>query len=459
MKKRVLAVLLTVVMAAGLASCGGNKEKAAGTGDKITVTMWSSVSNDSTDNEKESEALTQKLVAEKFPNYDVQFIKQPSGTDYRQEYDKALMANKAPDVFLGFSYTDIPSRIQNGTIADITELVKDWDLKKQDLVIENFDKAISKDDKWYAIPRDAYVQAMLINKKAVQEGGGDINNLPKTWDEFAKLGQKITDRSKPRFGYELLGMDWCAWPYTAWVWAAGGEMVTDNGDGTFKISFNEAPGVDAAMYLHDMIWKYNMTQKNVLASIDDVTTDITTGVACYSWGAYGSLSKEKLDMHDLTFEDFAMAPMPVKDESIAMPSLAGGEVITFNPKADKETLKAAFEVAQYMYYDEEYLTKMWDFAKERGMFDIHIPARKDLLDKKLASLEGLTQESKESFIEMTKNAYVEPYCQHWTDLKSQLVKPLQTIFTTENITRDQIKAMLDDTAKTLYELYPEAFKE
>ena len=60
---------------------------------------------------------------------------------------------------------------------------------------------------------------------------------------------------------------------------------------------------------------------------------------------------------------------------------------------------------------------------------------------------------------MSENAIVEPFCNHWSDLKSALANPLQEIFLTENISRDKVKELLDKCADDLYELYPDTFKK
>lgn len=95
------------------------------TSGKTVVTMWSKITSDSSQVDKDAEQFMIKKLEEKFPDIEVKLIKKPVSTDYRQEYDKALMAKQAPDIFPEFSYTDIPTRIKNGTIADITDLVKD----------------------------------------------------------------------------------------------------------------------------------------------------------------------------------------------------------------------------------------------------------------------------------------------------------------------------------------------
>jgi hypothetical protein len=55
-------------------------------------------------------------------------------------------------------------------------------------------------------------------------------------------------------------------------------------------------------------------------------------------------------------------------------------------------------------------------------------------------------------------AQPEPWCPNWNDLKNEIVKPLQTIYLTENITRDDAKKLLTDCAQTLCTKYPTSFR-
>lgn len=459
MKKRFLkglATLLALSTVLSVASCGKKDKTEDGV---VEITMWSSTNEDSTPVAKELEALKDKELAEKFPNIKINKVVKAMGTDYRQEYDKALMAGKAPDFFVEFSYTDIPTRIENGTVADITNIVKDWDLKKEDKVITTFDKVINTNDKWYAIPRSAYVKSIIANTTELKKAGYDTSKMPRTWDEFKDMGKQVTDKQNAKFGHVLMGMDWCAWPFTSWVWSAGGDMVKANGDGTYKITFNEDPGVDAAMFWNEMIWDAEMTQKNVLSSIDENQKMLANGSGITMWGSYSDLRIEELEQNGISMSEFDMFAIPTKDESIAAPALAGGEVITFNPKADEKTLKAAFEVATFLYYDEEYLAKVWEIMAKYGVSNVDMPARSDLYLAQLDTYEGISDAAKEKLVETAKNAIPEPCPPHWSDLKTQIAKPLQKIMLTEGITREEVKKLLDDCANELYGLYPETFKK
>ena len=440
-----------------LGGCGGQEQVSD---DKIRLTLWTKPAEGALESTIEINNRFENGLQEKFPDIEFDFKTPPTGgSDYRQEYDKALMAGTAPAIYTGFSYTDIPARLENGTVAEITKYVENWDLKNEGKILDIFDKAISKDGKWYALPGEAYTQATMANLKAIKDAGKDTENLPKTWEEFAEFGADVTDLSIPRIGYSLLGMEWCAWPFTAWVWSAGGEMVRENADGTYKLAFNEPEGVDAAEFLNKMIWEYKMTQKDVLADVNAVNNNILNGTACFAWLNMGSLNAEQLKEFDLKVSDFGQMPMPVKDSSIPAPALAGGEVITFNPKLSEAELAAAVEVAKWAYFSDERMQMDCDAIKEFGLTSTKIPGRVDWYEKRLEANTMLTERQKKEFEELNKNAMPEPYCPHWTEIKSELVAPLQKIYLTEGITRDEIQALLDECADKLYSLYSDTLKK
>lgn len=166
-----------------------------------------------------------------------------------------------------------------------------------------------------------------------------------------------------------------------------------------------------------------------------------------------------MDQYRLSFSDYTVMPMPSINKDIPRVALAGGEVITFNPKMSEEKLKVALEIAESWYLSDEAMQSIVDDNVAGNQVYTHIPARSDWYDKTLDAIPGLSEESKKNMIALRDCARVEPYCEHWSDLKSQLAVPLQKIFLKEGITRNEAAEILNECAETLYELYPDTFRK
>ena len=339
--RRLLVFLLVACLALVIAP---SVTVAADSAAKVQLKIYDMPQDDATDAAKQSWERYKGEVEKKFPDVEFVWTRLAPGTDYRQQYDQLLMAGDGPTVTHQFPYVDVQTRLRDGTIAEITDYVNNWDLKKQGLVLDTFDQAISLDGKWYAVPWGPYISGTAVNKAVIAEAGGDPNVVPTTWTEFAESAKALTDKSVPRFGYLLLGSDYNAWTFTPWVWSAGGEMVRSNGDGTWAIAFNEDPGIDAAMFLNQLVNEYQCTQTDVLESYGDMQNHFIAGQAAYGWGAPTWFGKDDLAKYDQTQDSIGFFPMPAKDEGGVNVAFAGGEVWTMSPLATKEQMDAAWGV-------------------------------------------------------------------------------------------------------------------
>ena len=80
-----------------------------------------------------------------------------------------------------------------------------------------------------------------------------------------------------------------------------------------------------------------------------------------------------------------------------------------------------------------------------------------MYEKKLQMNPMLNEESRANILKLSETAIPEPYCEHWSELKTQLIIPLQKIYLTEGLSRDDIKKILSDCADELVRLYPDTF--
>lgn len=458
MKKiRFFTLLLVLLVCTSMLFAAGTKETPE-TKEKVKITVWGPLENYS-EVEKESWKYCVEEFRHRYPEIEIVSIFSPAGTDYRQQYDKALMAGEAPTVTNLLPYVDVQTRAANGMIADISSFVENWDLKKEGKVNAAMDEALQYKGKWYGVMDYIYLAGTVYNKTTLQAGGGDVANLPKTWDEFTTLGQKVTDATAPRFGYLLVGMEWNAWPFSPWVWSAGGEMVVPNSDGTYRIGFAEEAGVDAALLWHDMIWKYRMTQKDVLKSWNDLRDDMHSGRGVFAFGRMDHFASEAEKKYGIPQDSFGIIPIPAKDANHDQVSIAGGNAWVFSPTATKAELDAAWKFVQLFDYDKEFQIKKWEYENSIGGINNRIPPRSDLIETKFSMATSWPEGWAEEFAIISETARMEPWCPNWNNLKNALAPILQRILLTEKITRDEIRTLLNQAANEAYQQYPESFKK
>ncbi len=416
--------------------------------------------DDASESSLKSFDFTKAKVEEKFSDVaDIEWTRMAPGTDYRQQYDKLLMSGDGPTLWNSLPFVDIQTRMRNGTIAEITDYVVNWDLRNEGKVNPSIEEALHDDEgRWYAVPFAPYIMGLLYNRTAIEAGGKDPADTPNTWEEFGEWCAELTDKEVPRFGYTLLGSDYLAWPYTPWVWSAGGEMVINNGDGTYSIGFNSEEGIDTAMYMHDLVWKYGCTQTDLLESYDDYMSNMTIGYACYGWGLPTSLNIDKLAAYGATQDEFGVLPFPGKTEDDVI-GFAGGETWTMHPNATKEQMDVCWDILNLLSYDEDYLRELWQLENELGLIDPKPSCRQDLVEVKYSYATNWPEHWKDEFAALNAVARPEPFCAEWNSLKDYIVAPMQQVLATENITREEVKELLDECAEKLYTDFPDAFKK
>lgn len=434
-------------------------DEPAASGEKVKLKLYMLPQDDDSDAVKTRFEFTKEKVEAAFPDYEIEWTRLAPGTDYRQQYDKLLMSNDGPTLWNQLPFVDIQTRLRNGTIAEITDYVVNWDLRNEGKVNPSIEDALHDEEgRWYAVPYSPYIMGMLYNKTAIEAGGGDADYVPTTWEEFGEYAASLTDKDTPRFGYTLLGSDYCAWPLTPWVWSAGGEMVIPNGDGTYSVGFNQEKGIDAIMYMHDLVWKYQVTQTDLLENYSDYMSNMTVGYACYGWGLPTSLDAETLATYDATQEEFGVIPIPGATAADAV-GFAGGETWTMHPNATKEQMDACWNILNLISYDEEFLREFWQLENELNLLNPNPSCRQDLVEVKYSYATNWPDHWKEEFAALNSVARPEPFCAEWDSLKNYIVEPFQTILADEDITREEAKALLDACAEKLYADFPDAYRK
>ncbi|MFD2115161.1 extracellular solute-binding protein [Paenibacillus yanchengensis] len=293
-----------------------------------------------------------------YPNIKVTHMEQTRGQE-REQLMTAVAGNEQPDI-INVSFPSMEVYIQQGIAADVTELWNNYEEK--DKYITGALDAATVDGKIYGTPNDMYAAGLYYNKTLFTEAGLDPNSPPTTWDEFVDVAKKIHNPDKGINGFDILGMDWADWHFEYYVWGAGGDLTNRKDNGEVELTFTSDAAVQALQYYKDLKWTHQVTQKNVVQSLDDNQKDFYTGKAAMIIGdsnSYGQFVSKGMDPDSIGF-----APLPAGPSGTA-PTQVGGSYWIFNPKASPEKLEAAFTYFKYIS-SKEVMESIFEAKSEFG---------------------------------------------------------------------------------------------
>ncbi len=214
-RNRAIAAMLAAVLAASLSGCGvkvstsaeqlasaeqttaaeASGTVAAATGDeKITLKVidWS----DST--KARRDVYNQKFMEEN-PNVTVEYTVL-TADQFKETVISAIKAGNAPDLFPVPSGMKLSAALKEGWFMPMNEYLP------QEFIDSFATGALNEgittmEGKIYALPESANIinTLMFYNKNVLTEAGVDVNNLPKTWSEFAAVCKQITDAGKGKY--------------------------------------------------------------------------------------------------------------------------------------------------------------------------------------------------------------------------------------------------------------------
>ncbi|XOQ47401.1 MAG: Multiple sugar-binding protein [Eubacteriales bacterium] len=191
--KRILAMVLSVLMAASVfTGCGGSKyaatesksetPSAAATGKKVSLDVVTSYGGDD-GNRKNYEAAV-KAWEQKTGNT----IRDSSGTgneDWKVKVMNSFEVGSEPDVLFFFNGADSNKLVKNKKVVSIDEIRKQYpDYAKN--MREDMLGASPVDGKNYSIPVNGYWESMFVNTKVLKDCGITVPMVGYTYDQFLK---------------------------------------------------------------------------------------------------------------------------------------------------------------------------------------------------------------------------------------------------------------------------------
>lgn len=227
MLKKVLCLLLTVVMAAGIfVNCYA---KAA---EPVTVSMWVATVTPERDAFYKSFA---ELVHKTYPNITLDYLGVPGDISaFNQKLDVAIAADQAPDI--------TPLRTQlipRGFYEPLDKYFESWSDKNKISAgaVAGNRSADAKYHRLYALPATNQTWNMWIRPDVIKAANLPV---PKTWDQFFDDAKKLTNKQAGMYGYSIRGGAGSANTLEMLMYSYSGitNYFTPNGKATINNSLN-----------------------------------------------------------------------------------------------------------------------------------------------------------------------------------------------------------------------------
>ncbi len=369
MKKKLISLLLTAVMATALlAGCGkeAEKEAAPAADDKAAVTE----SNDAEAEAPATEELPEVTITlgiypedtlvddiAVFDGYIATYEEQhPNVTCVPAYYKYAtdtfmpmVESGNCPTIFESW-FTEPTKLIAQGAIADITDELeaKGW-LDAMNPSIR--DLLSDADGRVYGVPRDGYALGLMCNVELFEAAGlvdaDGYPTLPETWNDVAEMGKKIKDATGSAGLCLLAENEAGGWHFSNIAWAFGATtLCKDNGDGTYTSNLASDEAIKAMEYVKSLKWDYDILTADPLSeNWGTGFTQLGTGNAAMYIGANDAVA-QPTQVNGLALDKFAMTAVPAADGG--QYSLYGGTPYFFSKDATHDEIMAALDFLEVM---------------------------------------------------------------------------------------------------------------
>lgn len=251
--KRWLALALVTVMALTiiLAGCGSSAPPTSGAKEVVKLKHWVWL-----DDPKDPTFLD--MVKEwnaKNPNIQVEVEVVPWG-DFRTRLLTAVAGGGAPDT-ASFKLTWVPEFTGNKALEPLDSYLDKW-AGRADVQENLWDVfRVTEDKKMYTMPWIVQALYMYYRPSLFKEAGVTV---PKTWEEFLTVAQKLTkdkngDGKIDQYGFGMRGARYGHEPWGSFVFAGvDGTKIMENG----KAVFNTPEARKANDFFLDLYRKYKV---------------------------------------------------------------------------------------------------------------------------------------------------------------------------------------------------------
>lgn len=191
--KRVAILLLTVLMALGLAACS-SEEKAEDTpvdeSLKGEITFWHSFTQGA-----RMEALESAIVKfeKKYPNVKIH-TETMTWSDFKTRWKDGVKTKDLPDISTACNMYEMEELVNAGILQPMDDVIEDIG---KNLFSDNVLGELSHSDGIYGVPYYSHAYVMWYRKDLLAQAGLEV---PSTWQELYEAAKALTDADNKIYG-------------------------------------------------------------------------------------------------------------------------------------------------------------------------------------------------------------------------------------------------------------------
>jgi len=362
--KKVITILLAGLLILGITAEVYTAER------KIIVKSSYYVNNQWPDVEKEVDRgnwgafigpIAAALFEKAYPNVKIQPVQWKMwGPKAGERLRAALAAGTAPS-FYACVYSELggpQGMINEGLMADITDLVNKWDQK--DYIARVVWQAGWRGDRCYGIPhrlssylfmayrKDWFKEAGIFNSKGMPAPENDWN-----WSDFQEIAKKLTNPKVKHWGTALAAVPADGFRYISHSFGAPMMMPDKSGKYTWRAAFNLPVTVRILEMYKNMVWKDKTAITGGSWGFSDSRNAFRAsqvGMSIYNLNdAWGWVGLHRIEPTEKAFEELVgLAPLPRGPEGVRVPIVVPF-IFGINPTQTPEEIEATFNWMTYLF--------------------------------------------------------------------------------------------------------------
>lgn len=381
MRRPIAAATGALLLAATTAACASGSGDGGGDG---SLSVWI-MQGTNPDAEDFFADVSTAFEEETGATLDVEFVE---WGDAHDRFVTSIAGGTTPDVAeTGTTWT--PEFADAGALAPLDEYVDGAGIG--DDLVEGLVEAGTYDEQLYGMPWYAGVRSLVYNTEMFEQAGVEP---PTTWAELEEAAAGLKEEYPDKIAVAVPGdAEFTVYP---WVWGAGGEVATLEGD-TWTSGLDSPESQEGIAFWTGLATEGGYSSEGATTwretDVLDAFAAGDVGMAVMGSWTPGAIVDANPDMEG----KFAAVPIPGKDGGIAPSVLGGSHLSMFETAEDKDL---AFAFIEMMTTGE--------FAQQWGEQSGYFPGQVSLLDETLASTDPLVAPFAQQFVEGGASVPVAP---------------------------------------------------